>query len=57
MELRSDPASGTESKVYRNGILLAPEEDYELAGRTLTFVRQVRTADIIQVEYWIPSAP
>ncbi len=47
------PMPGADPKVYRNGLLLMPGDDYTLSARQLTFHVPIVLSDIVQAEYWI----
>jgi hypothetical protein len=51
IELSSVPSSEVEPRVYHNGLLLAPSEDYVLENRKVLFHQQVREGDVIQVAF------
>lgn len=46
----SDTSSASLVKIYKNGILLEPTEDYTLSGTALTLVTALTTSDKITVE-------
>jgi hypothetical protein len=51
IELSSTPAPAVEPRVYRNGLLLAPFEDYTLEGPHVRFLQPIRQGDFIQVAF------
>ena len=50
--LSASVKAGTLERVYLNGLLQAPGDDYALADRTLTFPLGLAGSPLIQVTYW-----
>jgi hypothetical protein len=58
VELSATPNPDVEPRVFHNGLLLAPSEDYVLDSRRVVFVHEVQEGDVIQVAFQpLCSAP
>jgi hypothetical protein len=51
VELSTLPATDVEPRVYHNGLLLAPAEDYIVEDRRVVFIQPVLESDVIQVVF------
>jgi hypothetical protein len=51
IDMSTKPSPEAEPRIYRNGLLQSPTEDYTISDRKVFFASPIRTGDVYQIEY------